>query len=277
MKLGIFSKIFNDFTLDEAFGEIGKLGLDCIQFNMSNVGLESLPQSVSDDIIKEIKTAKRKHKISIPVVSGTFNTLELNEDLLFDKLDRFSVVLNAAHQLQIPFVSISTGSLNQDDFWSPHPENQSDKAWDLLFNSLDRMLKEAAELKITILIEPEQANVVQSATDALRLLEHYDSQYLKILYDPANLMTPEDEGNEINKIKSTLQQLHKHIAMAHLKDFSFEDGKIVYAAVGQGILPINLYLEALNKYYNSEVIMHGLEAKDIPYALTKIRKDFFNE
>lgn len=267
MKFGVFSKIFKDYPLEEAFKRIQELNISSIQFNFANVGLNSLPKNVSEKIIQEVKQAKSKFNISIPVISGTFNTLELNNDKHIQNIQNFRTVVEAASKLNIPFVSISTGSFNQEDFWSPHPDNHTQKGWDHLYQSLDEMLKIATDNGVTIVFEPEQANVVSTAEDALRLLKHYNMSPLKILYDAANIVTPSDINNLEGKIDTTLHQLSEHIAIAHCKDCVVTKDGIEFAPVGKGNLPLKHYISKLKTYYSGPVIMHGLEEKDIPFAI----------
>lgn len=270
MDIGIFSKVFKDYSLKEAFERIKDYGLSVIQFNFVNVGLPSLPDEIDDEIIQEIIDTANDVGIEIPVVSGTFNTLELEKDKLDQNIQRFGVVVEAARKIGIQFVSISTGSFNQEDFWSPHPDNHTEKAWEHLYYSLDRMLEIAEKNEVTIVVEPEQANVVSTAEDALRLLNHYNSPYLKVLYDAANVVSTDDVNSLNDKINDTLEQLSNHIAIAHLKDAIVTKDDIHFASVGKGNLPLNSYLQELRKYYKGPVIMHGLEENDINDALESI-------
>lgn len=270
MKIGIFSKVYQDFPLTDAFLEIKNAGMDVVQFNMSNVGLSSLPDIVPDEVIQEIECIKNSRKIEIEILSGTFNLLELDENKRTKNFANFKTLLEVASKLKIPFVSISTGSFNQENFWAPHPDNSSDRAWTLLFSTLDVMLEDAKELGITIVVEPEQANVVQSVEDTLRLMNHYDSANLKVLYDPANIINIFDRGQELEKIKSSIDALKDHIVAAHLKDLKYKDDKIVFVPVGQGILPLREYLDHLSTVFEGPVIMHGLHKEDVQKALTYI-------
>lgn len=267
MEIGIFSKVFVDYSLDDAFKRVREFGMSNVQFNFKSVGLNSLPKKVNEDVISHIKEMQKKHKISIPVVSGTFNTLELNDDKHRENMENFKVVVEAASRLAIPFVSISTGSFNQADFWSPHPDNHTQKGWERLYRSLDEMLEIAILKDITIVIEPEQANVVSTVRDTLKLLEHYGSSNLKVLYDAANIVTSADVYNLENKIDDTLQALENYIAIAHCKDCIVKEDKIEFAPVGKGNLPLGYYLQKLKKYYTGPVIMHGLNEEDVTFAL----------
>lgn len=268
MELGIFSKVYKHYELEEAFSKIKASGLDSVQFNFANVGLASLPNAISETMIDQIKAAMEKTGIDIPVVSGTFNTLELDEQTHRENMHNFSEVVQAAAKLNIPCVSISTGSFNQADFWSPHPDNHTDQAWDRLFISLDEMLTVAAENEIVIVVEPEQANVVSTVEDMIRLMAHYDnSPYLKVLFDAANIVTTHDVDHLEKKIEESLNALKDSIAIAHCKDCFVTSEKIEFKAVGKGNLPLIKYLKRLAEFYNGPIIMHGLDEKDVAFAM----------
>lgn len=268
MKLGIFSKVYKKYPLEKAFCNIKDAGLDNVQFNFANVGLASLPSEIPETIIDQIKQASEKTGISIPVISGTFNTLELNEDTHRANIHCFTEVVKAAAKLNIPCVSISTGSFNQSDFWSAHPDNHTENAWKRLFLSLDEMLAIATDYKVIIVVEPEQANVVSTVEDMIRLMDHYDnSPYLKVLFDAANIVTINDVETLDQKIENSLMTLKDSIAIAHCKDCYVTTEKIEFKTVGKGNLPLKNYLKKLTEIYSGPVIMHGLEEEDVDFAL----------
>ncbi|QIK58148.1 sugar phosphate isomerase/epimerase [Erysipelothrix sp. HDW6A] len=267
MKLGIFSKVFIDYSVEDAFKKIASYGLHHVQFNFSNVGLNSLPKSVGNDIISTIKKVSDDYGIEIPIVSGTFNTLELNDTKRQDNMKRFDEVCRVASILNIPFVSISTGSFNQDDFWSSHPDNHSENAWKMLYQSLDVMLQSAMRYDIVIVVEPEQANVVSSVEDTIRLMKHYDSKHLRVLFDAANIVTYEDRNTLEEKINDSLKKLKEYIVIAHCKDCKFIEGRIEFASVGRGDLPLREYINSLSEFYHGPIIMHGLSEEDVEFAL----------
>lgn len=270
MNVGIFSKIYANYSVEEAFRRIRNAGIANVQFNFVNVGLKSLPDAVSEKTIEEIKRAAAENNITIPIVSGTFNTLELDDEKRQKNMHNFGVVTAAAAKLNIPYVSISTGSFNQEDFWSPHPDNHTEKAWTYLYHTLDQMLKIATDHGVTIVVEPEQSNVISTTADTLKLMHHYESPNLKVLFDAANIVTTEDADHLETKIKDSLKKLEPYIAIAHCKDCLVTAKQINFAPISKGNLPLKSYLKELRKYYRGPIIMHGLEEADVESALVYI-------
>jgi L-ribulose-5-phosphate 3-epimerase len=270
MERGIFSKVFIEYPFEKALTKIRKFGFSTVQFNFSNVGLSSLPQNINYEIVEDIRQACEKTSITISVISGTFNTLELDEEIRQKNINGFRNVVETANALGVSYVSISTGSFNQKDFWSSHPDNHTEKAWAYLYDALDEMLKIASNNGVTIIFEPEQANVVSTVEDTLRLISHYQSPNLRVLFDAANIVTAQDTGQLKDKINKSLKELGEYIAIAHCKDCLVSEDEVQFAPVGRGNLPLNDYIKELKKYYDGPVIMHGLAEEDIAFAIKSI-------
>lgn len=80
MKLEIFSKVYSNYELEIALHKINAQDMSIVQFNFANVGLASLLKKISQGIILQIKETTINSGVSIAVISGTYNTLELNEE-----------------------------------------------------------------------------------------------------------------------------------------------------------------------------------------------------
>ena len=67
-------------------------------------------------------------------------------------------------------------------------------------------------------IEPELANVVDSAAKARRLIDELRSPRLKIVLDPANLFETETAEEQRRIVAEAIDLLADRIVMAHAKD-----------------------------------------------------------
>ncbi|MDF2566444.1 MAG: hypothetical protein K0Q53_2848 [Massilibacillus sp.] len=267
MKLGIFSKTFADLDFETAIQKINDYNLNYIQFNFANIGLKSMPEIVTEDEIRNIASITKKYSVKISAISGTFNALEQDKEKLERNLHCFRAIVESARNLNVPIVSISTGSFNQENFWASHPENHTEKAWHYLINSLHSMLKIAEDNHIILAFEPEQANVVSTSKDAVRLIEYFQSKNLRVLFDAANIINVNNADKMLETIYTSVDQLKDYIVLAHCKDILATKEYIKFVPVGQGNLPLKKYIDYLTKSYDGPIIMHGLEKKDIPHAL----------
>ena len=71
--------------------------------------------------------------------------------------------------------------------WRAHPDNNTPEAWRDLVESMKQALAVAEEYDVVLALEPEVANVIDSAQKARRLLDEMQSPYLKVCMDGANI------------------------------------------------------------------------------------------
>ena len=115
---------------------------------------------------------------------------------------------------------------------------------------------------ITLGIEPELANVVNSAAKAAQLLAELKTPRLKIILDAANLFEMSSLDEQRRVVSSAIDLLAQHITMAHAKDRS-STGEFVTA--GTGVLDYEHYLTCLKRIgFAGPLITHGLSEAEAP-------------
>src|SRR5690606_8726223 len=97
------------------------------------------------------------------------------------------VMLEAARALDVPLVTLCTGSRDSVDQWAHHPDNATPEAWADLIAEMEKAVALAETVGVDLGIEPEQANVVTSAEDGRRLVAALGSERIRFVLDPANL------------------------------------------------------------------------------------------
>ena len=73
MHLGIFAKTFPRPTLEETLDAVAGHGLTHVQFNMSCVGLPTLPERIDEELVSWIARSLRERGLTMAAISGTFN------------------------------------------------------------------------------------------------------------------------------------------------------------------------------------------------------------
>ena len=142
------------------------------------------------------------------------------------------------------------------------PTTTTPEAWHDLIQSMQTAIDIANRFNVDLGIEPELANVVNSAAQARRLINDLKSPRLKIVLDPANLFETETIEEQRRIVSHALDLLGEHIAMAHAKD-RLPDGTFV--AAGTGVLDYPHFIRTLMKTgFDGAIVTHGLSAAEAP-------------
>jgi sugar phosphate isomerase/epimerase len=262
MKIGIFAKTFARPTIDELFQAIAGYGIYSVQFNMSCAGLETFPGHVSSELIQGITDAAGKATIELSALSGTFNMAHPDPAIRFDGLEKFKLLSEVAVRLRIPVITLCTGTRDPVNMWKWHPDNDSKEAWNDMVQSIEAALIVAEKNNLILAFEPESENVANSAIRARELLDELRNPRLRVIIDPANLISPERSQKDVLDEAFTL--LRDAIVIAHAKD---RNNDYKPCAAGKGILDFEYYLRGLKEIgFTGSLIMHGLEEEDAPFS-----------
>lgn len=272
MRLGIFAKTFVRPTLAETLDAVVSHGLDCVQFNLSCVGLPTLPERIPASVCRQVRAEMVARQITMAAISGTFNIIDPNLERRREGMERLRVLARACAELNTGIITLCTGTRDPHDMWRRHPDNDTPAAWDEMQEAVGEALHMAEEEGVTLAIEPEVANVVDSAKKAARLLKRLASPRLKIVVDPANLF----HRGEIFRMREVLDEafelLGKDIVLAHAKDI-WEDTEHGHVAAGKGVLDYDYYLDWLRRIgFTGPLILHGLQEAEVGECLRFLRK-----
>jgi sugar phosphate isomerase/epimerase len=262
MKIGIFAKTFNRPTIKELFQAIASHEICSVQFNMSCAGLETFPGKVSPEVVQRITEAAAQATIELAALSGTFNMAHPDPAVRSDGLEKFQLLCEVAARLQIPVVTLCTGTRDPVNMWKWHPDNDTNEAWDDMVQSIEAALTIAEKNSLILAFEPESENVANSASRARRLLDELRNPRLRIIIDPANLISPKRNQKEV--LDEAFMLLGDATVIAHAKD---RNNDFEPCAAGKGILDFEYYLGCLKRIgFTGPLIMHGLEEEDVRFS-----------
>lgn len=263
MELGIFSRTYETADLRETLREMTSQGIYHTQFNLSNAGLPTLPEFIDEKKIEEIKKLTKEFGVTLDALSGTFNMIDPDEEARQKGCDQFAVQCEIAELLEIPIVTLCTGSKNPKSKWEWHDDNEKPSSWDDLMRTTDTILKYAEDRHIILGVETEASNIICSPEKARKYLDEAGSRNLKIIMDGANLFHPSQVPDMEKVLTESFEILGKDIVLAHAKDFSF-DGSLEFVAAGEGVLDFALYVKLLRQYgYDKALVMHGLSVSQV--------------
>jgi len=272
MTLGIFAKTFTRPSVDEVFAAVAKHHLRTVQFNFASAGLPSLPEAIDPALVGCIRKEAVEHRIEIAAVSGTFNMIHPDPKERRDGLRKLSVIAGACAGLGTETITLCTGTRDGENMWSRHPDNDSPEAWRDLHVTLTKALTTADKYGVTLGVEPETGNVINSARKARRLLDEMKSPRLKIVMDPANLFHPGDLSRMEEILDEAFDLLGGDIVLAHAKELG-ADGHASSLALGAGVLDWDRYLSLFEAAkFTGPLIMHGFEERDVAVSLKFLRE-----
>lgn len=260
MQLGIFAKTFAGNRPDEVLPAAAAAGFCTVQYNMACSGLAAMPDEIPSGVAEDIVAAAAKSKLSIVALSGTYNMIHPDLAVRSQGHERLAKLAAAASAMKTNCITLCTGTRDRDDQWRGHPENRSVAARKDLLASMEVALGIAEKYDICLGVEPELANVINSALAARQLLDDIGNPRLKIVLDPANLFETATLEEQRRLVSEAIDLLGDSILMGHAKDRTASGG---FTAAGSGVLDYHHYLACLKQiHFDGTIVAHGLSAKD---------------
>ena len=262
MRIGIFAKTFAAQGALASLQAARAAGYETAQFNMACLGLPAMPEAIAPETCADIVAASRAAGVSIAAVSGTYNMIHPDPAQRAEGLRRLGVMTGAARAMGTGLVTLCTGTRDAQDQWRHHPDNSSPEAWRGLLDGMAKAVEMAEAHGVDLGIEPELANVVDSASAARRLLDELRSPRLRIVLDPANLFEVARPDEQRGIIARAVDLLADSIVMAHAKDRDAQGG---FAAAGRGVIDFPHFLSCLKAaQFDGPLITHGLREDEAP-------------
>lgn len=273
MRIGLCSSDFTTPTPCETmFKKMSEMKFKVTQFGMSSVleiGLIptkniEIPWKVDGEVIKMIIKASEKYGVEITASNGTFNMAHPDPKIRNEGVERFEGFTDAAKAMGAQIISLCSGTRNPEYLWSPHPDNETDGAWNDMFETAAKITKIAEKKGLTLAVETEAANVINTPEKARKLMDDIGSHALKMIIDCANLfhIGKAHKENVRPTLKHAFEWFGKDIVSAHGKDISDSDG-IDYCPTGEGIIDYPYFIQLLNEYgYKGDMYLHTLHTED---------------
>ena len=269
MRLGIFAKTFPGTEPAAVLAQVRAANFDAAQYNMACSGLPSMPDGIAPETAGGIADAAQKTGIALCAVSGTYNMAHPDPAVRADGLRRLGVIAAACGTMGTKLVTLCTGTRDSQDQWRRHPDNGSAEAWADMRAEMEKAAALAERFSIRLGIEPELANIVDSAQKAKRLIGEIGSPALRIVLDPANLFEQTTLPEQRRIVSEAVDLLTERMVMGHAKDRG-RDGSFV--AAGQGVLDYPHYLSWLARAgFDGDLVAHGLSAEEAPGVAAFLR------
>jgi sugar phosphate isomerase/epimerase len=272
LHIGLLAPEFPRGSLDENLDAMAAVGARASQFDLVCAVGATFPSDLSAAEIAAIRDGFSRRGLAIAALSGTVNMIHPDPALRARGLDDLKRLIPFAAALGTRVVTLCTGSRNPQSMWRPHPDNNMPEAWTDLLASVAEVIPVAQAHGITLGVEPEVANVVDSARKARRLLDEIASPHLKVIMDGANIFHKGELPRMRDMLEAAFALVGGDLCLAHAKDLD-RDGEAGHLPAGKGLLDYPFYLGLLQQSgYDGPIILHGLQPGDAPAAIDFVRR-----
>jgi L-ribulose-5-phosphate 3-epimerase len=247
MKLGIRAHDFGKHPVEVLSRKITDKGFTSIQLALAKAvsDINYTKGQISPGLANYIGEAFHKNNIQIAVLGCYINPVHPDLTERKNQIDRFKEHLRFARDFGCCIVATETGSMNAD--CSYHPENNSQKQFDMLITSVSELVNEAEKFGVLVCIEGVTTHTISNPELMLNVLDRIGSNNLQVLFDPVNLISVDNYKKQEDMIKQAFDLFGDRIQIIHAKDFNFKDNNIVSTYAGDGILNYEFLLKTIKQ------------------------------
>jgi len=251
LRLGVRAHDFGRLPADELAARIAAKGFSCVQLalNKAIAGLNLSAGDLNPHLARQIGGAFARHGVGVEVLGCYINPIHPDLPTRRKMLDFFKEHLRFARDFGCGIVALESGSVNAD--YSPHPMNHGEAAFCEMSASIAELVVVAEQFGVIVGFEAVHYHTVSSAKKMRRVLDAIGSKSLRVVFDAANLLSPQNAGKQSRIIAEALELLGADIAVVHAKDFVLENGMMRTVPAGRGQLcfaPVWRFLRASNSH-----------------------------
>jgi sugar phosphate isomerase/epimerase len=243
VRIGVRAHDFGRLPAGDLAAKIAAKHLDCTQLapGKAIAGLDLKPGILSPGLAFEIGRPFRTHGVQIAVLGCYVNPIHPDPVTRESLLSLFKEHVRYARDFGNGLVALETGSVNAD--YLPHPENHSEAAFQQSLSSIAELVAEAETFGVIVGVEPVASHAVSTPRKMRRMLDEVGSNNLQVVFDPVNLLSPDNYHEQERVIGESIQLFGDRIAIIHAKDFVVEKGLLTFARAGLGKLRHDLVMK----------------------------------
>ena len=276
MRLGVRAHDFGKMQLDELAKRIAAHGLCATQFAAvkSIPGFDSDAGRVSPGLATFARDAFHAGGISIAVLGCYINLGTPDEADASFQMVRFKEYLRHARDFGCSLVGTETGSVRAD--FSFHPDNHGEAAFQRVLGRVRELTRVAEKFGVFVAIEGVAQFVVNSPRRLRRLLDEAESDNVRIIFDPVNLLTAENYREQDAIIEESFALFGDRIAAFHAKDFVITpEGEFRQVAAGTagGMLNYPLFFRLAKQHKpHAYVLLEDTHPETLAQSVTFARE-----
>lgn len=223
--------------------------------------------------ISAIEKAFKDEDVVIAEVGVWINIMDVNEAKRKQNLDAVCRGLALADEVGALCCVDIAGSLNPERWDGPHPDNISEKAFDMTVDNVKYIIESVKPKRSKFVLEMMPWVIPDSPDSFLELLNAIDNPTFGVHLDPVNMVNSPRRYYETGKLlQECFDKLGKWITSCHAKDTQLTDQLTTHineARPGTGNLDYRTYLRGLDKLpQNAPLLIEHLSTEE-EYTLAR--------
>ena len=211
----------------ERLEKIKSQGFSTVHLALSKIGLpsgmdEKGPGVLTPGYAFYLRDIFERAGVSIAIL-GCYLNLGHPDETEWQRLRKiYRAHLRFARDLGCGMVGTETGAPNPT--YSYDKEScHSKEALEISKRHLSEVVSDAEKIGITFGIEPVYKHIVWNSSVAREVLDSIASPALQIIFDPVNLLHPDNLSQRDEVISQAIDDLGDDIALIHLKDYVLKE------------------------------------------------------
>ena len=244
MKIGVRAHDFGRQSTESLAANIKEAGFDCVQLAPVKAieGINSF-SDITEKHLKTIYNAFKCNNVEITVLGCYIEPSLPNKDERIKNVDIFKANLTNAKKLGVKIVGTETTNMD-----TSATKDEREKIFALLKDSVLRMVDQAEKENVIIGIEPVAEHTLNTPELTRRLLDEVNSDKLKIIFDPVNLLLPGTIQKQDEIFHNVFTLLGEDIVAVHIKDIVIENHQKTWCNIGTGLVNYPLIFDWLRKH-----------------------------
>lgn len=209
-------------------------GFCCVHLALSKCikGVTFDEAALTEGLAAYVKRVFASNDLDVAVLGCYLNLATPDQDQLARFQSRYYGNLRVAALAGIGMVGTETGAPNIE--YKLDANTHSEEALQTFIRGLSPVVERAECLGVTMAIEPVWNHIVYNADRAAEVLRSIGSRNLRIIFDPVNLLAPENLDERESVLSDAMEKLCDDIAVVHLKDYVVKGDKLESVAAGEG-------------------------------------------
>lgn len=219
MQIGVRFHDTEKLPFEERVKNIRKQGFSCTHIALSKV--EDLPDgtdTLTPGYASYLKKTFAESDVDVAILGCYLNLAHPDPVKLHEIQERYRAHLRFASWMGAAIVGTETGAPNAAYAYDKEACH-SEEALETFITNLRPVVADAEKTGVIFAIEPVYKHIVWNPKRARRVLDEIGSPNLQIIFDPVNLLHPDNLDHADEVVEEAMDLLKKDIAILHLKDY----------------------------------------------------------